>query len=116
MRKRTIKKLADTIFWYGLYFLPIIILILMSIHNPITSISSVIDTLGLNILSDSIIYTTLADIVGTGGILPLFASTDLLVFFTYYISVFILHLLVDIVIFIPKIAHKWLNTFTQGDD
>ena len=116
MRKRTIKKLADTIFWYGLYFLPIIILILMSIHNPITSILSVIDTLGLNILSDSIIYTTLADIVGIGGILPLFASTDLLVFFTYYISVFILHLLVDIVIFIPKIAHKWLNTFTQGDD
>lgn len=116
MRKKTIKRLADTIFWYGLYFLPIIILILMSIHNPITSVSSVIDTLGLSILNDSVIYSTLNDIVGVGGILPLFNSPDILIFFTYYICVYILHLLVDIVIFIPKIAHKWLNTFTQGDE
>lgn len=116
MRKRTIKRLADTIFWYGLYFLPIIILIVMSIHNPITSVSSVISTLGLNIITDNVIYSTLSQIVGTGGILPLFSSPDILIFFTYYISVFVLHLLVDIVLFIPKIAHKWLNCFTQGDN
>ncbi|MBE5757327.1 MAG: hypothetical protein E7345_00135 [Clostridiales bacterium] len=116
MRKRTIKRLADTIFWYALYFLPVLILILMSLHNPITSLSSVISTLGLDILNDSVIYTTLNSVVGAGGILPLFSSPDILIFFTYYICVYILHLLVDIVIFIPKIAHKWLNTFTQGDE
>lgn len=116
MRKRTIKRLADTIFWYALYFLPVLILILMSIHNPITSLSSVISTLGLDVLNDSVIYTTLNSVVGVGGILPLFSSPDILIFFTYYICVYILHLLVDIVIFIPKIAHKWLNTFTQGDE
>jgi len=88
----------------------------MSLHNPITSLSSVISTLGLDILNDSVIYTTLNSVVGAGGILPLFSSPDILIFFTYYICVYILHLLVDIVIFIPKIAHKWLNTFTQGDE
>lgn len=116
MRKRTIKCLADTIFWYALYFLPILILILMSIHNPITSISSVISTLGLNVLQDNIIFTTLSDIFGSGGVLPFFQSTDLIIFFTYYICVYLLHLLVDFVIFIPRIAHKWLNHFTQGED
>ena len=116
MRKRTIKCLADTIFWYALYFLPILILILMSIHNPITSISSVISTLGLNVLQDNIIFTTLSDIFGSGGVLPFFQSTDLILFFTYYICVYLLHLLVDFVIFIPRLAHKWLNHFTQGDN
>lgn len=116
MRKRTIKCLADTIFWYALYFLPILILILMSIHNPITSISSVISTLGFNVLQDNIIFTTLSDIFGSGGVLPFFQSTDLIIFFTYYICVYLLHLLVDFVIFIPRIAHKWLNHFTQGEN
>lgn len=116
MRKRTIKRLADTIFWYGLYFLPILILIITSIHNPITSVSNVINTLGLNILQDNIIFTTLSSIFGVGGVLPFFQSADILIFFTYYISVYILHLLVDFVIFIPRLAHKWLNYFTQGDE
>ena len=115
MRKRTIKRLADTIFWYALYFLPILILILMSIHNPISSVSSVIDTLGLNILTDNIIFTTLSDIFGVNGILPFFQNNDLLIFFTYYISVFTIHLLVDIILFIPKVAHKWLNSCTNGE-
>ena len=88
----------------------------MSIHNPITSISSVISTLGLNVLQDNIIFTTLSDIFGTGGVLPFFQSTDLIIFFTYYICVYLLHLLVDFVIFIPRLAHKWLNHFTQGDN
>lgn len=116
MRKRTIKRLADTIFWYGLYFLPVLILILMSIHNPITSLSSVINTLGLSVLQDNIIFTTLSEIFGVGGVLPFFQSPDLIIFFTYYICVYLLHLLVDFVIFIPRIAHKWLNHFTQGED
>ena len=116
MRKRTIKRLADTIFWYGLYFLPILVLILTSIHNPITSVSNVINTLGLNILQDNIIFTTLSSIFGVGGVLPFFQSSDILIFFTYYICVYILHLLVDFVIFIPRLAHKWLNYFTQGEE
>ena len=116
MRKRTIKCLADTIFWYALYFLPIIVLLITCIHNPITSVSNVINTLGLNVLQDSIVFTSLSSIFGTGGVLPFFQSPDILLFFTYYICVYILHLLVDFVIFIPRIAHKWLNHFTQGDN
>lgn len=116
MRKRTIKCLADTIFWYALYFLPIIVLLITCIHNPITSVSNVINTLGLNVLQDSVVFTSLSSIFGTGGVLPFFQSPDILIFFTYYICVYILHLLVDFVIFIPRIAHKWLNHFTQGDN
>lgn len=116
MRKRTIKTLADTIFWYALYFLPIIVLLITCIHNPITSVSNVINTLGLNVLQDSIVFTSLSSIFGTGGVLPFFQSPDILLFFTYYICVYILHLLVDFVIFIPRIAHKWLNHFTQGEN
>ena len=82
MRKRTIKCLADTIFWYALYFLPIIVLLITSIHNPITSVSNVINTLGLNVLQDNIVFTSLSSIFGIGGVLPFFQSTDILLFFT----------------------------------
>ena len=115
MRKRTINCLADTIFWYALYFLPILVLILMSLHNPTTSVADIINTLGLNILQDNIIFTSLSDLFGTGGVMPLFDNPDILIFFTYFISVYILHLMVDFLLFIPRLAHKYLKIFTQGD-
>lgn len=116
MRKRTIKTLSDTIFWYGLYFLPILVLLLMSVHNPITSISSVMDTLGLSIITtDNVIYSTLSSIFGTGGVLPFFTSPDILLYMTYFCSVLILHLLVDFILFIPRLAHKWLKRGYQDD-
>lgn len=117
MRKKTIKVLSDTIFWYALYFLPILVLLLMSIHNPLTSISNVMTTLGLEILTiDNVIYTTLSSIFGTGGVLPFFTSPDILLYMTYFCSVLILHLLVDFILFIPRMAHKWLKRGFQDED
>lgn len=118
MRKKTINRVADTIFWYLLYFLPILgFLILLAIRpDVIPTFSDVFNMLGLNVVTSGTIYTSLDSVFGTSGILPLFIETGLLQFFTYFISVFIAHLFVDFMLFIPRLTHKWMNKFYQSED
>ena len=122
MRKKTVKFVADTIFWYVLYFLPVIsYLLFMFIHpsgtggiEPLSFMTFLSDT-GFTIITDNVIYQALFDIFGTGGMLPFFDSPVIFTCLTWFVAVFIAHLFVDFVLFIPRLAHKWLNAFTQGD-
>lgn len=118
MRKKTVNHLADTLFWYLLYFLPVLgfLIILATKPDVVPTFSLVFETLGLDVVTTGTIYTSLDQIFGATGILPLFTSTSLLQFFTYYVSVMIAHLFVDFLLFIPRLGHKWLNKFCQGDD
>lgn len=120
MRKRTINHLADTIFWYAIYFLPVVFYVFYLIAEP-SSGGSVVNFLlyfndvGFGIVTDNIIVTTLRDIFGIGGIFPLF-STDLpFIVFTWFVGSYIIHLAVDFLLFIPRLAHKYIKYFTQGD-
>jgi len=115
MRMKTMNNLFDNVMWYLLYLMPLVLLIGVSIRlGSFTPLSTCFDLVGLNIIQDSIIFATLSSLFGVGGVLPLFASADILVYFTYFISVFIIHLAVDFVLFIPRLAHKWFNSFTSG--
>ena len=116
MRKRTINHVAETIFWNVIYFIPVIAYLILLWNGGISTFGSVFDTIGLNIATNSTAFSSLASLFGTEGNLPLFANTDLLVFFAYYINVFIAHIFVDFILFIPKIAKKWMNKFTQGEE
>lgn len=116
MRKRTISYCAETIFWNVVYFIPVICYLILLFKGGVSTFGSVFETIGLNIATNSTAFTSLSSIFGVNGILPLFANTDLLVFFTYYINVFIAHIFVDFILFIPKLAKKWMNKFTQGDE
>lgn len=115
MRKKTIYRVADTIFWYLLYFLPILCYFILLAIGQVSTLGQVFSVLGLNVVTDGTIYTSLNSIFGTGGILPLFTETGLLQFFTYFISVYIAHLFVDFLLFIPRIAHKWMSKAYQEE-
>ena len=121
MRKRTINTFADTIFWYLIYFLPVLVYLLYLIAEPasgtsLISFSTCFDTIGLGFVSDNIVVSSLKDIFGTGGLLPLFSSDTPFIIFGWFICTYITHLAVDFLLFIPRLAHKWLNKFTQGDN
>lgn len=115
MRKKTIKELFDNVFWYAVYILPLILLALYWFKTGSISLVNCMNDAGLGILTNNPIYTSLADIFGANGVLPLFASADLICFGSYFISCFILHLLVDFILFIPRLCHKWLNEFGGND-
>lgn len=130
MRKRTVSHVADTIFWYGLYFLPILTYLVYVFavgQNPsvivpddgsgayVFNFDSFISSF-VPITIDNVVFNALYNIFGDVGIVPLFDGNPIFIFFTYYVSVYLLHLAVDFILFIPKIAHKWLKNFTRGDE
>lgn len=116
MREKTQKNLFDNIMWYGLYLLPLLLWLLVSYQTgEFVTLSTAMSSMGLEIFTDNQILTTLSDIFATTGILPLFASADIILYMSYFISVFLIHLFVDFILFIPRLAHKWLNKLYGGD-
>lgn len=118
MRKRTINSIADTGMWYLIYLLPLLVLLVALINTPIADVWQFVENSGFARFSDTIIFKSLSDIFGESGILPLFTGNTnvfFLYYATYFVCVMICHLCVDFLLFIPRLAHKWLNKFTQGD-
>lgn len=68
-------------------------------------------------VSHSAIYSTLYQIFSITSIASLFPalSTSLMAFFTYLITVEIVHVIYDVIIFIPRLAHKWISKAVQDD-
>lgn len=121
MRKRTVNHLADTIFWYILYALPVIGYICVMISCPTNgatynSFEKYITNFGINIAENNIIFNALKSILGEHGTLPLFADNTFLTYLTYFINIYIMHLLVDFILFIPRICHKYMEKFTQKEE
>lgn len=101
--------------WYCLYLLPVAIFVGVSIKTgQFSTLEACFNSIGLNVLTDNIVLTTLYDLFGAGGVLPLFSSPDMLIYFAYFVSVYLMHLCVDFILFIPRLCHKWLKEFTSG--
>lgn len=117
MREKTQKNLFDNVMWYLLYLLPIVIWVVVSFRSgQIISLTSAMHSMGLEVFADNQVYTSLSSIFATDGILPLFANSDVIIYMSYFISVFLVHLFVDFILFIPRLAHKWLNKLYGGDN
>lgn len=120
MRKRTVNHIADTIFWYLLYFFPVVAYLFFIMAEPssgtaVISLTSFFNSLGISFFTDNPILTVLVDLFGSSGVLPLFTDVSALYFFAWFASVMLVHLAVDFILFIPRLAHKWLNAFTTRD-
>lgn len=117
MRKRTQNRLFANIFWYFIYLLPLIIYCFYCFRNgSFVSISSMFNNMGLSILEDNVIFSSLSSMFGVNGILPFFASNDILIYFTYFASVSIIRLFIDFLLFIPNLCRKFMLYFYQEED
>ena len=120
MRKKTVNHLADTIFWYLLYFLPVVGYCLYLIAEPsggtnVISLSTFFESAGVGFVTDNAILTGLKSLFYTGGVFPIFTTDAPFFIFTWFVGVFICHLAVDFLLFIPRLCHKYMSKFTQGD-
>ena len=122
MRKRTIANLVDSVFWFLVSILPLALYLitclsykLQSATDSLTAFLPFMKNLGL--MDSGIIYNSLSDLFGSSGILPLFSADNnaILLFLSYFVSVQIVHLAVDFLLFIPRIGHKYMNNFTQNE-
>ena len=122
MRKRTIANLVDSAFWFLVSILPLALYLITCLSYKLQSSTDTLTAFlpfmkNLGLMDSGIIYNSLSDIFGSGGILPLFSAENnaILVFLSYFVSVEIVHLAVDFLLFIPRIGHKYMNTFTQNE-
>ena len=112
MTKKNIFKMIDKLFWLGIVAFPLIVHVVMCIHNDMSAVS-LVDTmtrLGLSFSFESPIYTGLYEIFAVGGgYLELISSNALIVFATYFITIEILHLIVDFLLFLIRWAQNILH-------
>lgn len=111
----------DKIFWFLISFLPLIIYIsayLFFQTSTPTSFSSFMTTVW-GILPDqkNPVYYVLFNLFSQAGIFPLVSEVGVgfFYFLSYLINVEILHVFFDVIVFIPRLAHKWVSKAVQDD-
>ena len=72
--------------------------------------------LGLFFSSNNVFSSVFSSILGPSGIFPVFSNqSGWLVLFSYLATVEVIHALFDVVVFIPRLAHKWISKAVQDD-
>ena len=120
MRKRNFSFAVDLIIWAIITMLPIIFYLFSFTAYDLSTVSSLptfADFLSSNfsVITDSVIYTGLVDLFGSTGILPLIDSNAVFMYFSWFIITEIVHLAVDFLVFIPRLAHKFMHKLYDDD-
>ena len=122
MRKRTLSYIVDHLFWLIIALLPLVVYLVQQFSYELTSASETLPTFlefmqSFGISTDSVVYTAMVDLFGYEGILPFFTADNntVLLFLSYFVTVEIVHLAVDVLLFIPRLSHKWLECVTQNN-
>ena len=80
MRKRTMTNLADHVFWLLVALLPLVLYVVQFFAYELTTVTdfapfdTFMTTFGVS--TSSVIYTSLDDLFGANGTLPLFSGTS----------------------------------------
>lgn len=120
MRKKNLEFTLDNVMWFIIYTLPIILIIFSTRLESLSAIEQfIIDSdFANNAFASSYLYGILDSVVGDFGIFPLLSGAwgqFLMSYLCYFISMIIVHLFVDFVVFIPRLSHKWLNKLFGGN-
>lgn len=114
----------DKIFWFVISFFPLFswLIYLFSFSSytelPLTFYAWLDQCFGfMGQVQKSVIYSTLYQIFSITSVDSLFPvlSTSLMAFFTYLVTVEVVHVVYDVIIFIPRLAHKWISKAVQDD-
>lgn len=123
MRKRTIKFISDKLLWLTAMLIPLIYCLVVNLHytethTPISLLEIFTNAdYGFAIANDNLILTTINGLFGATGTLPLWGVNSYVPYFiTYLAVVVIVQLAYDVLIFVPKLAHKWIHTLTQDEE
>lgn len=105
MRKETIKYISNSLIWVLLALMPLLLMLVYNLHNNNLNLSDFISIFGDN---NNLIYTTLNNVFGSSGSFPI-ANDNLIIYCSYLACITLLQIVVNIMLFIPKIALKWIN-------
>lgn len=122
MRKRNILILIDRLFWAIIWLIPILAYLLSPLGYELASDTGVLPSFSnymvqFGVSTDNVVYTALNSLFGDDGVIELFASNSaIMLYFTYFVCIELMHLFIDFIVFIPRLTHKWLNIMTREGD
>ena len=109
-KKSDVLCIIDKIVWWFIALFPLFVYWVLCINNQAISMNTLLTNIGFNVTNTNIIYTGLNDIFGsTGNFLQLFASADFIAFATYFVTINLIHLVIDLMLFMVDICHEWLK-------
>ena len=113
----------DKIFWFLLTFLPVILYAVYLFANRSSTfltfdkfLQTVFNYDYPTGLSNNPIHKVLSSLFSFSdtSVFP-FLPFSLLYIFTYMASVEVVHVCFDVIVFIPRLAHKWISKAVQND-
>lgn len=114
MRTKTIEVLIDRIFWALVLLMPIFAYVIIN-HHGSTDFLTVLNQ--FNILETNIIYEGIVMIFGSNGYIPFFDETQvnsILLYMSYFVFIEFIHIVVDVILFIPKICVEILDRYSTA--
>lgn len=116
MRQRTLKSFFDKFFWFIVSAMPLIYYAFSFLSRAYTPVplDQFFSVLGVKVES-TLVYGTLLDLFGTGGICPLFDSPEIFSIMAWFVNVQLIHLAVDFLLFIPRLAHSFMDRWCTRD-
>lgn len=121
MRKKTIKFIIDSCFWVLISVLPLVFYGIYLIHSDEGTILTFAEffgsqVLGIIPLTSNIIKDGLIAIFGYSGVMPFFDDANVFFdFCAYFVIVNIVHIFIDVILWIPRFAHKLLDKAVSED-
>lgn len=110
MKKNSLLVVIDKIVWWFIALFPLIILLFSVINHNIVSIGDILANLGFTITNDNIIFNALNDIFGANGnYLKLFDSVDFIHYATYFVTINLVHLVIDLLLVLVDWCHNALK-------
>lgn len=109
----------DKIFWWIVMLFPLFAYLGFSLlypkETPI-SFCAFFTTLGIDSWDKNPVYDVLNSLFGSNGVFPIFNTTPCFVtYFTWCVTVEIIHIIFDVLVFIPRLCHKWISKAVQDD-
>lgn len=109
----------DKIFWWIVTLFPLFAYLGFSLFYPKDtpiSFCQFFITLGIDSWDANPVYKVFNSLFGSNGIFPIFNTTPCFItFFTWCVTVEIIHIIFDVIVFIPRLAHKWISKAVQDD-
>lgn len=112
----------DKLFWFFIQIFPLLCFAVYCIAGTrgqeviVPTFNSFLVKLGFNYQQGNIFYSVLAQLFGSMGVLPLFVdSGGIILYLTYVLTMEVLHVCFDVMVFIPRLAHKWISKAVQDD-
>lgn len=112
-RKNNVVDVLDSLFWYIIYLLPIVTFLVCGRgDNALTIIEYFNEFFSLS--GSNIILSTFQDIFGSDGFFSILDdSSYVFSIVSYFVTCFLIHLAVDVLLFIPRLCHYWMEAFNK---